>query len=257
MLDAPGIRMLRQQRYREYFATATTGFPFYGTYGSVAEARAAAPRLRKWGFDHAETASIYEAEMGRMVDDDVPAARCLGPLLRAQGVVFDHGGHVGTKYRAFSATLAYPAGLRWIVCDVPSIVAAGRERAAAEHDPHLEFTTEFIDAEGADVLFASGALQYLDRPIWDSLDALRNPPRDLILHRLPLHDGGGFTTLQNIQVSIVPYTVSGRRDLMDRLSALGYELREEWPVGDRKCVVPFHPELLATHVGMHWRRTAR
>jgi putative methyltransferase (TIGR04325 family) len=40
---------------------------------------------------------------------------------------FDLGGHIGVSYYAYQLHIGYPQDLRWTVCDVPAVVAKGRE----------------------------------------------------------------------------------------------------------------------------------
>lgn len=249
------LRPVRQLRYRRWFASVAAGaVPFHGRYRSFAEALADAPPTRPAGYDVPGAPDAHVDDMARVALSDYPVLHWLGTLLGAGTRVLDFGGHVGTKYRAFRPYLRYAQDLVWQVCDLPTVAAAGAARAAREGDPHLRFTTALADGDGADVLLASGVLQYVETPIWELLATLRTPPRHVLLNRLPCREGEAVVTLQNINVAVVPYQVYDERMLRAEMAALGYVLVDRWAVSDRHCAIPFHPEVATTHVGMYWRR---
>ena len=89
----------------------------------------------------------------------------LRPLLPEVSRVFDAGGHIGAHYYGYRRFLTFPENLRWTVCEVPTTNRAGRELAATEGANALSFTEDFATADGADVLLASGVVQYLEKPL--------------------------------------------------------------------------------------------
>ena len=60
--------------------------------------------------------------------------------------------------------LSYPEEPIWTICDVPSIVAAGEALARERGRANLRFVTNPAQSEGADIVPAAGALQYVDCP---------------------------------------------------------------------------------------------
>jgi putative methyltransferase (TIGR04325 family) len=166
-------------------------------------------------------------------------ARCL-PGSR---MLFDFGGHVGIQYYSYRRYLDYPSGMRWMVCDVPEVVRAGRRIAAEEGRSGIDFTERFEEASGAGVLLAAGSLQYLEAPFFPTaLAALKVPPRHLLLNKLPVHESRQFVTLQDTGPACHPYTVFGRDRFVSAISDLGYELVDQWENAELSCRVPFFPE---------------
>lgn len=250
------IRHLLERRYERWFRSLPPGaFPLRGVFASLEEARASIPRNQRVGYDHAEAVDVYVEEMSRMAPSDYPMVHWLEPLLTDGVRVFDFGGHVGTKYRAFARYLAYPRTLRWVVCDVPNTVAAGERLARERGDTRLEFTSDFALADGAAVLIASGVLQYVEDPLWERLRALREPPPHVLVNKLPCRDGGPVFTLQSTEVSFVPMQVFDYDHFVAEMCALGYARTDEWRVLDRACDIPFHPEIAARYIGLYFRST--
>lgn len=249
------VRGLRQRRYYRRFATVNSyAFPFYGVFHSVDEAEKAAPKTRPVGHDSYEMATQRVEEMSAMAPSDYPMVYWLAPLLTENSTVLDLGGHLGTKYRAFSKYLRYPRSLRWIICDLPAVVAEGRRLAQARGETQPEFTSELSDADGADVLMASGVLQFVEQSLWTLLSTLSVPPTHVLVNKVSCRDGETIVTLQNANAAFVPYQVFDWAGFLAGMESVGYRLVDEWLVLDRSCIVPFHPEVKARHVGAYFRR---
>jgi putative methyltransferase (TIGR04325 family) len=128
---------------------------------------------------------------------------------------------VGIAFYAFEKYLDYPEGLKWVVCDVPRVIEAGREIAAKREKGALGFTTDFAEASGSDVLLASGSLQYLDETLADKLRGIETLPKHLLINKTPLCDGETFTTLQNTLASYNPYVVRNYDSFVAPLARFG------------------------------------
>ena len=242
---APILGPWIERHYRRRFARQRIQHnAYYGVYPDYASAVQAAPTSLPTGYDHAETALQYAAWTNRVFAFDYPAMFWLNQLF-AQGdqTVFDLGGSIGIKYYAYRGYVNYPQGLRWTVCDVPAVVAAGADWAAT-HDAHdqLSLTHERTHADDHDILFASGSLQYLDYPFCDLLAALPHPPRHILVTMLPLHRDRSFFTVQNMGTLYCAYRISARPEFVTQMHELGYTIRDQWNQPDRQCVIPFHPK---------------
>ena len=110
-------------------------------------------------------ADLLAARRNRIFSYDYPVLFWLKPLLADRLSIFDLGGHVGVHYYAYRRYLEYPKDLRWQVCEMPAVIAAGEAIRRDEDAPGLSFTTEFRDADGADVMLAAGVVQYLERSL--------------------------------------------------------------------------------------------
>jgi putative methyltransferase (TIGR04325 family) len=226
---------------------------YRGVFQSFAEARASAPG-DKLGFDHPELASLYDARMGRAFPSDYPVLFWLSLLLPRISSVFDWGGHVGISYYTYAKYLNFPEKLRWRVGEVPEIVKAGRALAGSRAATALSFTTEFADADGLDLLLANGSLQFVEAPLADLLRSLRQPPRDLIINKLPVYEGAAFVTLENTIHSYNPYRVGNRRAFVDSIVACGYSLEDSWENPDVSCHIPLHRDRsLSSYSGFYFR----
>ncbi|WHZ20154.1 MAG: hypothetical protein OJF55_002303 [Rhodanobacteraceae bacterium] len=245
MRQAPVLGPWLERRYRRKFARQRIDYNAYcGVYPDYASALAAAPDTLPKGYDHAETALLYAARTRYILACDYPAMFWLQRLF-AEGCasVFDLGGSIGIKYYAFRRYLDYPPNLRWTVSELPTVAAAGTEWAA-EHDQHrqLAFTRDPAEADGQDILFASGSLQYLDYTLADLLKPMARRPRHVLITVLPLHPERGFYTIQNMGALYCVYGIAARPEFVAQMQDLGYAVRDQWDQPDRECEIPFHPE---------------
>ena len=251
----PVLRPLLERRYERFFRRAENVHVFRGVYGSFAEALRSAPPTKGLGYDEEAPAAMYRDRLDSLGENDYPAVYWLSRILRPGMRVFDLGGHVGIKYYAFRRYLAGVEGVRWTVSDVPAVVRAGEELAGDRGETLLDFTTDFAAAEGADVLFCSGSLQYVETPLSGLLGPLRKKPEHVLLNTTALHDGPTFFTLNNIGVAYCPYRIGNRAELVAELRALRYELMDVWSCPGKDLTIPFHPERsLSRYAGMYLRR---
>jgi putative methyltransferase (TIGR04325 family) len=236
------LRAIFELLYERRFTHKATGC-FRGVFSSFADANSSAPRTKPQGFDHADYAREFEDRRNRIFSFDYPMLFWLLQLLQRECVIFDYGGHLGTHFYAYSKYLAYPPGLRWIICDLPAMIHAGQRLALTTGANGVEFTNQFMDADGSDILIAAGSLQYIEAPTLSQLlGRLTRLPSHLLLNKLPLYDGAEFVTLQNGGVAFHPQYVFNRDDFVEKLQSLGYRLKDEWMVDSHSGYIPFHPE---------------
>lgn len=253
-------RPVLERHYEQLFAANTEQNLFRGVYRTFAEAQASAPSSRPLGYDHEGPAQMYRERLERVYTNDYPMLLWLGRILAEEGIqrVFDFGGHVGVARYSFSRYLAFPAELHWTVCDVPAVAQAGTALARERGPKGLTFTTQLADAEGADVFFASGSLQYVETPLAAMLQGLAHPPRHLLINLLPLHPSQECVTLQSIGTAFCPYAVFHREAFVRQLTLLGYTLVDAWDNPDKSCDIPFHPEAsVQGYTGLYLRREER
>ncbi len=168
------------------------GWQFWGTFPTRAAAEDAARQLGHLpvGYDQPGAAQHGRATYEQMHSFDYPALLAIaGAVQDGCRHVVDLGGHLGAKYRAYSRLWRFPDDLRWTVCETPGVVAAARELPPEERPSTLSFTTDRGCIATADLLFASGVLQYLEQPLPALLRDLRAAPRRLVLNKVPLSDG--------------------------------------------------------------------
>jgi putative methyltransferase (TIGR04325 family) len=256
----PPIQGLRAAKYEREFGGNFHG-AFCGVYRSFDEALRSAPAGRPAGFDVPGVAEqdVLRSRVDRVFPYDYPVLFWLRPVLTAGVVVFDFGGHVGVHYHAYRRLLDFPPRLRWVVCELPAVVEAGRRLAAERAAAGLSFTTSTADADGAEILLSAGTLQYVEEPsLAELLGSLANPPRHVLISKLPLTDGEPFFTLQHGGIHFPAVRVCNRTAFLDSLQAVGYELVDAWEDHVHSVVVPFHPErTVPWFSGLYLRRVDR
>ena len=237
---APGIRYIRKKRFDRRFENAKLVHLFRGIYDSFEAAAAAAPPMRPQSHNSPDGATMYDNQM-RVQQTDYPAMFWLTRALEDSArSIFDLGGHVGIKYYAFKDCIRFPDDLRWTVCDLPMIVDRGtrlaRERGA---ERNLSFTVRATDADGSDVLYASGSLQYLPFNLAELLSGLEKKPSMVVVNITPLHPNRSFFTINAIGVAFCPYRVTSEAEFVESMCAQGYAVRDRWKNVGKSMSLPF------------------
>lgn len=257
--ELPWIRRWRDARYaRQFFADTSLMRDLYrGVYDSFAEALASVPSARSASYDNADSADLYRERTRRVFINDYPIMLWMSKLFETGSAsVFDLGGHIGLAYYAYQRYLEYPEAIRWCVLDVPAVNAAG-EVWAREHDGRrrLTFTENPDSANGVDILFAAGSLQYLEYTLADLLGNLQHLPRHLLLNSVPIHTSASYFTVQNIGTACCPYRITAEREFVDGLKALGYVMQDRWENPLRSCTIPSRPDRsLDRYFGFYFSR---
>lgn len=255
----PGLHQWREARYERKFAEhASLEKNLYrGVFDSFNAAQDSIPTRRPIGYDNGPSADLYRERTRRVFINDYPMMFWLGRLFaEGQRFVFDLGGHIGVAYYAYQRFISYPESVRWIVCDVRAVNAAG-VAWAAQHDAarRLSFVDHLDAASVADIFFAAGSLQYLDRSLLEILGDLMPAPNHLLLNSVPIHPSASYFTVQNMGTGCCAYRVTVERTFIDGLKAMGYVLRDRWENPHRACQIPFHPEKsLDRYFGFYFSR---
>jgi putative methyltransferase (TIGR04325 family) len=216
---------------------------FHGVYPTWAEAEARAAAYGAMGYDNTASAQLYVHRM-RLDTYDYPSLYWIGRSV-AEGMssVFDVGGSIGIKYYAFLEPLSRTPVARWFVQDVPAVVDYGRqfarERSAQER---LQFTSEFADGDGIDLLFASGVVQYLPETLGALLSRYRRLPKRIVVNTAAIHPVHEFFTVNSTGVAFCPYRVQTQGTFIRGLTTLGYRMRESWVNTGKKLTIPHKPE---------------
>lgn len=219
------------------------GTRFRGAYPSRAQALAAVPPKIKTGYNHAEIVEISFEYMCQVLPWDYPILFWLQRLLPEAKQILDAGGHMGTKYRAFSRYLDLKNSVNWTVYDVPAIVRAGRQRALKDGLTELRFVDDLSEVVPPDLVLASGLLQYLDIRLTEFLRRLPALPRHLLINKVALRDGRSLVTLEDFGKARVPYQIRNRSEFLAECHDLGYQILDEWHIPELAHVIGTHPEL--------------
>lgn len=237
----PGIYQMRRTAFQHQFLNDPYSRLFDGVYATFDEAMRHAPPSKPTSFDNSASAERYRGKLNVDIYD-YPAMFWLAQSF-AEGLarVADLGGSVGIKFHAFGKHMHFPAALRWLVIDLPAVIEMGREVAKEwGAKPGLEFSATPGDADGSDVLFCSGALQYLPQSLAEILDGLRRRPARIIVNTTPIHETRSFFTLNSMGTAICPYRVAARAAFIDSIVERGYRLRDDWRNLGKDMRLPFH-----------------
>lgn len=216
---------------------------FSGVYPSFEAAEKAIPPRKTVGFDHPQ-AAVFLGLKARLLPSDYPVMYWLRELIGPTTRIFDFGGYSGISYRAYASYLHYPDGMKWMVYDVPAVIAAAKNHQCGtpEAEKHLRFTDNCEDGTGSDIFLASGSLHYCRKSLSDYVQCLSARPQFLLLNKLPLFAGASFVTLQNMGPAIAPYRVFNSEEFHRDVESLGYRVIDQWSNPDVACYIPFHPD---------------
>jgi putative methyltransferase (TIGR04325 family) len=254
----PLVKRLFSDAYDHYFDDARGGQVrlFRGIFPNFSSAAEALPATRAVGYDNAASAYRVIDEWLTISEYDYPIMFWLSKLLPECRLLFDWGGNVGLKYFAYQKYLSYPEQMRWRVCDVPAVVAAGEQVAERERAGALDFTTVLDTMAESDILLAAGSLHFIEDPFAE-LQKLPALPKHLLLCKVPAHDQPSAVTLHNMGTSICLYHLFNRREFVAKVAALGYELIDSWVSSDCSCHIPFHPKYsVRAYSGFYFRKRA-
>lgn len=238
------LNWLRVALRRREFIRARAAHSFLGVFPSFDAAVASAPDTAPVSYDNPVSARMYLNRLA-MDEYDYPAVFWIGESLR-EGMrsVADIGGAVGIKYFAFEKLLKWPADLRWKVIDMPAVAEEGR-RFGAERGVSsevLSFSDRIEDADGVDLFYASGALQYLEKSLPEILAGYATKPRRLLINTTPIHEKWSFFTLNSIGSAYCGYRVMAREAFIAGVQAQGYRLRDSWKNPGKRMRIIDAPE---------------
>lgn len=239
---------LRTAYQRHQFVHARRAHLFKGVFPSYAAAQASAPDTAPVGYDNDGSAQLYDERL--FVDDyDYPALFWISDAFqRGMSTLADVGGAIGIKYYAFSKMIAYPKTLRWTVVDVPAMADKGRKLAEERGIGNtLLFSSQLSDADGADLLYVSGALQYLEQSLPEILAGMKSKPRRIVINTTPIHEHHAFFTLNSIGTAYCPYRVEAREPFVAGVKEQGYKLRDSWLNIGKSMPVIGQPEYSVPH----------
>jgi putative methyltransferase (TIGR04325 family) len=69
---------------------------------------------------------------------------------------------------------------------------------------------------------------------------VKEPPRHLVLNKVPLAETDDHWTIQNVGRTVVPYRILNRGRFLGELRERGYRLLDEWSVPQYYARIPFH-----------------
>ncbi|HUH91440.1 MAG TPA: methyltransferase, TIGR04325 family [Lysobacter sp.] len=255
--ELPGLRLIAEPVYKKMFQRPIhTRNAYYGVYDTYENALAAVPPGLTSTYDSDAAGRMYRDRTRDLRSSEYPALYWLSRLMQEGArTLFDLGGHIGVSYYAMGRLIHYPPGLRWVVHDVPRVMEAGREWAI-DNDPagKLEFADRPEASAGFDILFSSGALQYLDYALPSLLHRTPDPPVHVLINMVPMHPERSYFTIQNFGVVTTPYRISSATQFVEAMQALGYDVVDKWETFERHVRIPFRPDCdIDRYYGFYFR----
>ena len=249
------VRMMLQPWAWRRFRTSAVGNRYWGVYSSAAEARAHAAKVSDHvGYDHQGPAELYRDMIGRLSPCSYPMMFWLAKICGEGSArsLLDFGGHFGIKFYNFRKFIDLPKDFSWTVFDVPQVVDSGRTYASAKGETGIFFADSTVGRTD-DIFFASGSLQYVAGSVADEITRLGSRPRHILIGSLPVNRTRYFT-MQNIGVTISPYQIFARDDILSNLGELGYDLVDSWEEPGKACHIPLDPDhSLNSYHGFYFR----
>jgi putative methyltransferase (TIGR04325 family) len=121
-------------------------------------------------------------------------------------------------------------------------------------EKQLQFTGNWNDASGADLLLASGSLHYFDPPVYDMVARLPHKPAHILVNRSPLIDGPTRATVQDGIHWRAGCILYNRDQLIAAFEAIGYELLDRWQAAELSLIIVGKPEFSAVpYSGYYFR----
>jgi putative methyltransferase (TIGR04325 family) len=219
---------------------------YRGVYASYEAAMAALPPGQSDGFDTPVVTDFFLKSQFMFNPGDYPVLLRLQQILREGNSVFDLGGGFGQCYYAYQGFLHFPAGVRWVVCDVEGFARLGETVANERKVDALRFTSDRKAAEGASIYLTNGALHYIEQDLSEILSELPTKPRHVLVNRIPTYDGEPYYTVQNGIRCYLAHKVMNTRQFIEGIEKLGYERVDQWSL-PRSLRVPFHPKQFVPH----------
>jgi putative methyltransferase (TIGR04325 family) len=210
-------------------------------FPNLAAAQRVAEKYAEHGHDSAENARTLCHLMATTRPSDYPVLFHLGRLPLDGLRVFDLGGTMGNLFFLYDDYLHFPASLRWMVHDLPGNMERGREFARQRGESRLHFSADLHGASGCDLLLVSGALHYFDFTLPDYLARLPQPPRHIIVNRMPLVDAPTAATVQYAHGVMVACRLLNRAELFAGMERIGYAAADSWQVPEFSIKLPYDP----------------
>jgi putative methyltransferase (TIGR04325 family) len=237
----PIIRPTWLAIYKSQFARNRSRNLFFGVFENFEAAARSVPRQGLAGYDNSASAGInYFAQESA---NEYPGFVWLQNSLReGHRKIFDLGGHVGVSFYSFRKRSFVPSDACWTVCDVPAVSERGTALAKKrDAPPILRFTSDVSELNSADVLFCSGALQYLPASIGALLASLERKPKRIIFNKTAIHPTLSYITLNSITTAFCPYRVESKERFLQQLTDAGYSMVDEWDNPGKALRLPFYP----------------
>jgi putative methyltransferase (TIGR04325 family) len=214
-------------------------------FDNLQEAEAAVRPYAAGGFYHPGYANLH------LKISEVPRPSDYAVMFHLRGLdfrgakVFDVGGNVGNLLYLYDRYLHLPENCIWQVFELPPTVELGQKSAASHGESRLCFTDKWEDAEGAELLIASGSLHYFDPPLSEMVARLAEKPTYILINRTPLIAGPTKAAVQDHAMWRVACILYNKTEVIRSFEAIGYELVDSWEARERSLKFVGRPECSA------------
>ncbi|MGH6813391.1 MAG: methyltransferase, TIGR04325 family [Methylocella sp.] len=175
-------------------------------------------------------------------------------LLSRWSKIFDPGGNVGNLFYCHKRYLHFAPHLVWQVYDLPKWTEERRRHVAEHGEKQLQFTRNWEDASGADLLLVSSSLQFFDPPVYHMVAELPEKPAHILINRSPLIDGPTKATVRDDGFFRTARVHYNRGELIAAFETIGYELIDSWQAAELSLSVVGKPEFSAApYSGLYFR----
>jgi len=224
-------------------------------FASLEEAESAVSRYAHGGHEHPQNVRNHLGMYSLARPSDYAALFYIRPILPNVSRVFDLGGNAGNLFYSYSNYLSWPDGLTWQVLDLPENMTVGETIAKERGAYQLQFTGEWKDADGADLLIVSGSLHYLHRPLSEMIGELSEKPAYILINRTPMTDGTPVATIQDLGIFRVACMLHNKAQVIRELEQVDYVVVDEWKALELSLDIPGYPEhSIPSYTGIFLRR---
>lgn len=228
------------------FIDSGTGMAYRGVFSSHAQALAAVDAGRsKYDVLNQNKAEKVAAGTEGLDNwfhiDDYPFLFWLQQQVGEVDTLLELGGSLGHFFYSSQPFADYPAKLSWIIAELPEAVALGKRVAEQRGEQRLDFidSAGLASAPAVDLFITAGTIQYMPDELTTILASLKQLPRHVLVHRLPVLPVDSCWTLQDLGLCEVPYRLYGERVLFNALALLGYKIVATWE-HQRPVNIPFY-----------------
>jgi putative methyltransferase (TIGR04325 family) len=250
-----GNRLIRTMAHARLTAPILNAMLGYQrVFDDLPQAVAAANPYSSGGHDAMEAGALHLRLSKSPRPSDYAVFYHIRNLVSGWSKIFDLGGNVGNLFYCYKRYLNFPPSLVWQVYDLPKWTDEGRRFAEEHGEKQLQFTRNWEDASGADLLLVSGALHFFDPPVYHMVAELPEKPIHLLINRSPLIAGPTKAAVQDNDNLRTARVLHNRAELIAAFEAIGYELMDSWQAAELAFKIIGNPEFSApSYSGLYFR----
>jgi putative methyltransferase (TIGR04325 family) len=223
-------------------------------FDDLPQAVAAANPYSSGGHDAMEAGALHQRLSKAPRPSDYAVFYHIQNLVSGWSKIFDLGGNVGNLFYCYKRYLNFPQSLVWQVYDLPKWTDEGRRLAEEHGEKQLQFTRNWEDASGSDLLLVSGALHFFDPPVYHMVAELPEKPIHLLINRSPLIAGPTKAAVQDNDKLRTARVLHNRAELIAAFEAIGYGLMDSWQAAELAFKIIGKPEFSApSYSGLYFR----